>query len=160
MEQRTIYIAEFEDGFRICTREVTPEVIEEIQQNPDSLYIRKMFGESPRYITQSAIASSAIVVAENHRRITGELCAVVYLGKLTMPAEEKKMPVMIEVRSEFIESIGFDAAYDTLYVKMKVGDVYTYDQFSAYDFIDFLQSESKGRHYNQVIKKGWKQSNV
>lgn len=67
---------------------------------------------------------------------------------------------MVQVTSSQIHSIGHDSETNTLAIRFyrsfgrdqEPGPLYHYANFSAADFTEFRNAESKGRHFGQFIK--------
>ncbi len=60
---------------------------------------------------------------------------------------------MFEVDSSVIKSVGYDRAYNTLYVQfLSNNKVYAYKNVDSATFVDFLNADSKGRYYSRNIK--------
>lgn len=60
--------------------------------------------------------------------------------------------MMHEVESSNIKSIGYETETKTLKVEYKSGYLYEYDNVPANVFDDLLESVSKGKYMNQVVK--------
>jgi hypothetical protein len=59
---------------------------------------------------------------------------------------------MHEVESSNVKSIGYETATSTLSVEYKSGHKYEYENVPANIFDELLESVSKGKYMNQVIK--------
>ena len=60
------------------------------------------------------------------------------------------------VESSNIEAIGYDVDRRQLHVRfLKTGATYVYDDVDEWVFNEFLQSESKGRYFNQNIREAY-----
>ena len=64
------------------------------------------------------------------------------------------------VTSETIKEIGYDPERSTLELLFHDGDVYQYYNFTAEDHRQLMSAPSKGRHFNQSIKKQFRFSKV
>jgi hypothetical protein len=60
--------------------------------------------------------------------------------------------MMHEVESSNVKSIGYETATSTLKVEYKSGYKYEYENVPANIFDELLESVSKGKYMNQVIK--------
>jgi hypothetical protein len=74
------------------------------------------------------------------------------MDKTTTPRIE-----LVDVESRQIAAIGHDAASQTLAVRFKnwkgeITSLYHYDNVTAEDFAALQAAESKGGHFNKVIK--------
>ena len=62
------------------------------------------------------------------------------------------MPDMKEVESSNISHIGYDAPNSTLHVKFRGGAHYSHTSVSPEAHAAFMESDSKGKHYNAAFK--------
>lgn len=66
------------------------------------------------------------------------------------------MPDMQYVDSTNIEAIGYDASSQELHVRfLKSGDTYVYYAVDEWVFVEFMQSDSKGKYLNANIKPNY-----
>ena len=64
----------------------------------------------------------------------------------------REIPVtMYKVSSDFIESVGHSGMY--VYIRMKKGDTYCYEDPTAVHYDIMLHSDSPGSHYNKYLKR-------
>jgi len=56
------------------------------------------------------------------------------------------------LESKMFLSTAYDAENRTLYLRFRSGDVYRYFEFSAEQYRDFLNAESRGRHFLSHIR--------
>jgi len=61
---------------------------------------------------------------------------------------------MFPVDSSNIKALGFDHVQSTLIAEFKSGDLYLYDAVPQDTFAQVLAAESKGKAFNELIKKG------
>ena len=54
--------------------------------------------------------------------------------------------------SKLLAAAAYDAEKQTLYLRFRSGDVYRYFGFPAEQYHDFLDAESKGRHFLSHIR--------
>lgn len=59
----------------------------------------------------------------------------------------------LPVDSTHIIKVNFDEDRKQLTVYFKDGSIYYYFPFYQNQFNDFLKAQSKGKHFNQIIKK-------
>ena len=62
------------------------------------------------------------------------------------------IPDMKPVESSNIAAIGYDAPNSTLHVKFRSGAHYSHTGVSAEAHAAFMESDSKGKHYNAAFK--------
>jgi len=66
------------------------------------------------------------------------------------------MPDMQYVDSSNIEAIGYDISSQELHVRfLKSGDTYVYYAVDEWVFVEFMQSDSKGKYLNANIKPNY-----
>ena len=58
-----------------------------------------------------------------------------------------------DVDSSFIQAIAYDPASRMLSIRLTKGGVYVFDDVPKKVFKEFLNSGSKGRYFNEIIKK-------
>ena len=58
----------------------------------------------------------------------------------------------LALESKMFTAVAYDAARQTLYLRFQSGDVYRYFDFSSDDYQQFLNAESKGRHFLSTIR--------
>jgi hypothetical protein len=56
------------------------------------------------------------------------------------------------LESKMFLSTAYDVESRTLYLRFRSGDVYRYFEFSAGQYQDFLNAESRGRHFLSHIR--------
>ncbi len=54
--------------------------------------------------------------------------------------------------SKLLASSAYDAGKHTLYLRFRSGEVYRYFEFPAEQYQDFLNAESRGRHFLRHIR--------
>ena len=58
----------------------------------------------------------------------------------------------LALESKMFTAVAYDSARQTLYLRFQSGDVYRYFDFSSDDYQQFLNAESKGRHFLSTIR--------
>jgi hypothetical protein len=58
----------------------------------------------------------------------------------------------LPLESKMFLSTGYDAEKRILYLRFRSGDVYRYFEFPSDEYRQFLDSESKGRHFLSNIR--------
>lgn len=58
----------------------------------------------------------------------------------------------LPLESKMFLSVAYDAKQHILYLRFRGGDVYRYFQFSQDDYEQFVNAESKGRHFLSNIR--------
>jgi hypothetical protein len=58
----------------------------------------------------------------------------------------------LPLESKMFTAVGYDAARRILYLRFQSGDVYRYFEFSNDEYQQFLNAESKGRHFLSNIR--------
>jgi len=57
------------------------------------------------------------------------------------------------VDSSFINSVLYDKGLQTLSIRLKGGEVYAFKDVSRDVYKDFIKSQSKGKFFNDIVKK-------
>jgi hypothetical protein len=71
------------------------------------------------------------------------------------------MPVMNQVESSNIHSVGYDDETQTLHVRFKSGNkTYVYEDVPKSEYDNMLDAESVGRHFHNNIKGQYKEKNT
>jgi len=73
----------------------------------------------------------------------------------TKPAEIQSTVEIVEVASTNIARIGYDAAKQLLFVKFVGSGWYAYRDVPADKHKEFLESESKGKHFHAKIRPNY-----
>lgn len=148
-----IYVAHFPDGYRVAEIFAIDNLdFYKIGTPERKQWLRDCFERSQVFSDKPSAIMFAHALAERAPILE---YGVSYLGELESFQEEVIEPVMNAVSSQFIESIGYDLETESLVVRMKNGSEYLYSNVEPVMYIRFMQSESKGRFYNQHIKNSY-----
>jgi hypothetical protein len=70
-----------------------------------------------------------------------------------LPQWRREYPMTwLPLESKMFLSAAYDAKQRILYLRFRSGDVYRYFQFSQDDYQQFVNAESKGRHFLTNIR--------
>ena len=77
-----------------------------------------------------------------------------YVFSKTKEIKEEKGNVT-EIDSSFIQSAEYDKSTKKLILRMKNGSQYVYENISPKRFKNFMNSDSKGKYFNEYIKPNY-----
>lgn len=109
-------------------------------------------------------------VATTGGLIASALAAIRYGGQLSaqqiIALAEETGKISIPVRSNCIASVEYNVSSGDMEITFVDGSVYYYPNTTMFNFLEFINSESKGSFYNRFLrgahnlimgkKKGWK----